>query len=219
MENIYFIVIPLIVSLIGISVPAIRLFSENKKLKTENKDLKKTIIDSSFGIYTDLKFFNDIKDTVENIFINTKADRFLILSATNGTRDFRFATAIYEHYKKTDKVFLSVGAVGKYVRFEFDSHYKELLKSTEVNEFVDLSTEKMQESDLKQIYLTEEIKHSRVYFLLRSKIDAENDRIFYCSASTHSDNEYTPREKTILKIQLNKLKNLFQELEKENNGR
>lgn len=212
MFEIVSIIVPVITTLIVTSVPFYKLILENKKLKIQNTKLKDELVDYTLGVQVDLEFFNTIKNVVDTILTETKVDRFLILTATNGTKDFRFATAVYEHHKKTDKVMLSIGAVGKYIRFEFDSEYRNMLKSAEQNGFVDYTTSLMPNSDLKEIYLTEEIKHSRIAFLLRGTIDKVNDRLFYCSMATHDEVSFTPRDKSIMKVQTDKLKTIFKDL-------
>lgn len=207
--------IPVMVGVIATLVPAYKLYSENKALRLVNIELKDKIEDLSLSLQLDLQTFNDIKEIAENILYNTKADRFLILTATNGTRDMRFATAVYEHHKKNPKVRLSLGATGKYVKFEFDSSYKKMLKDSEINGVVDLDISKMEDCDLKSIYETEEVKFSTVNFLFRGKIDEKNDRLFYSSISTHEDKEFSRSEKTIIKMNIDKLKFILKDLTNE----
>ena len=203
------IIAPIVIAFIGIIVPAANLYFENKKLKKENKNLKQEVEDISQPIEMDLKFFNSIKDIVENIFQITKADRFLILTATNGTKEMKFATAVYEQHNKNEKISLSIGATSKYVRFEFDSEYKRMLKEAENVGPINLNVEKMQPCDLKIIYEAEQIKHSKVFFLVRMKIDDINDRVFYCSVATKSEHEYTKVERLLIRTQIDKMKQMF----------
>lgn len=215
---------PVIISIITvIGGAAIKFYFDAKTIKKkyefekqENNILKEEIKDKSLAIQMDLEMLNSIKEIVEDVLYKTKADRFLILTATNGKTNLRFATAIYEHHKKTPKVVLSIGATGKYVKFEFDSEYRKMLKDCEVNGVVNLNVEKMPASDLKDIYEAEKINFSNVYFLMRGKIDEDNDRLFYCSVSTHDELDFTKTENIITKTAINRLQNKFLEYEKVN---
>lgn len=191
---------------------AAKFHYENKKLKEKNDLLKNEIKDLSISIQMDLQIFNDIKSIVENILFNTKADRFLILTATNGTSNMRFASAIYEQHKKSEKVLLSIGATGKYVKFEFDSHYREMLKNAENLGTIHFETATMLDSDLRNIYETENISFSNIHFLMRGKIDDANDRLFYCSVATHCDEDFTKSENVIIKTSIDKLKSKFKDI-------
>ena len=207
------VIIPLLIAFVGILIPAIKLYLDNKKLKNENNNLNEKIKDLSLDLEIDLQVFNDVKDIAENILFKTKADRFLILTATNGTRDMRFATAVYEQHKKTSKVVLSLGATGKYVKFEFDSAYKKMLKEAEVQGLIELKTEKMSDCDLKSIYENESVKFSDVHFLMRGKIDELNDRLFYCSIATHENAPFTKIEKLNIKSDIDKLKYILKKID------
>jgi hypothetical protein len=207
------VIIPLLIAFVGILIPAIRLYLDNRKLKNENNNLNEKIKDLSLDLEIDLQVFNDVKDIAENILFKTKADRFLILTATNGTRDMRFATAVYEQHKKTNKVVLSLGATGKYVKFEFDSSYKKMLKEAEIQGSIELQTEKMGDCDLKSIYENESVKFSDVHFLMRGKIDELNDRLFYCSIATHENAPFTKIEKLNIKSNIDKLKYILKKID------
>jgi prefoldin subunit 5 len=204
---------PIIISIITVFGGAlIKFYLDNKSLKQNNNNLKEVIKDMSLSIQLDLQTFNDIKEIVETILQKTKADRFVILSATNGKFDLRFATAIYEHHKNSDKVILSIGATGKYVKFEFDSAYKKMLKDTEQFGVTKHETKLMIDCDLKNIYENEAVNFSNVYFVKRAKIDENNDRVFYCSVATHSDSAYTRNENSVFKYNIDKLKLKFENL-------
>lgn len=183
----------------------INYYIDNRKLKDSNNKLKETIKDSSLELQMELQLFNDIKDIITSLFTHTKVDRFLILSAINGTKDFRFATAIYEQHK-TGTIQISIGACNKYVRFEFDDHYRRMLKEIEAAGPITYSIEDMPESDLKSIYKMESVNYSTVAHLRRVKIDNENDRIFYCSFATHDNTPFRAEENLHIRLCINQLK-------------
>lgn len=208
---------PLIVSLITVvGGAALKFYFESLALKKkyasevkENSTLKSEIADRSLSLQMDLELLNSIKGEAESILYNTKADRFLILSATNGSKDMRFATAVYEQHKNAPEVKISLGATGKYVRFEFDSQYRKMLKEAELNGVVDLDVGAMVDCDLKSIYSVEKVKFSQVHFLMRVKIDKDNDRIFYCSIATHNKEPFSNLDKIIIKTKIDKIKHLL----------
>ena len=157
----------------------------------------------------DLQLFNELKDSVDDAFSVTNSDRFLILSANNGKYDMNFCTAIYEQHKHTEKVMLSVGATNKYVDFKFDDKYRQMLKQIEFQDSMVLEVDKMEESDLKTIYQSESVTQSKISFLLRVKIDDENDKIYYCSFATHNKDGYSKEDLLILKASVYKMKSIF----------
>ena len=161
-----------------------------------------------------MKFFNSLRELIDEIFSKTKIDRFLILIATNGKSEFKFATAIYEHHKvnpDTTSVKLSVGGTTHYVKFKFDKLYLDMLKESELKDKVSVITKDMVDSDLKNIYMSENVTESEVYFLKREKIDENNDVIFYCSLATHSEIGFTKIEKSLIKSYVDNIKNLLNE--------
>ena len=102
-----------------------------------------------------------------------------------------------------------IGGTSKYVRFRFDKAYLEMLKESEIRDKVSINTNTMPESDLKNIYLTENITDSEVYFLKREKIDENNDVIFYCSVATHNGEGYNRSDKTLIKTYIDGVKDLI----------
>jgi hypothetical protein len=202
----------LILPVLLVIIPVISLQLQNLKLKKKNEQLIEKVEDVSLSLEMDLVLLNSIQEIASKILMSTNAERFLILTATNGQRDLRFANAIYEHHDTNPKINLSVGATGKYVKFEFDSHYKEMLKQAEMFGFVNYDVNAMVDCDLKFIYDSENITFSNVFFLIRSKIDESNDRMFYCSIATHQDKPFTPAETIIMKSQLSRLRLKMQSL-------
>jgi len=187
------------IAFLGLLAPllykAYKLKMENNSLLEKNKELK----DKSIGVVMDFMGLNRVKMIVDNIFKYTEADRFLILVATNGKTDLRFATAIYEHHKENSAISLSLGAVNRYVEFEFDSHYLSLLKRSEVESIVDVNVDELPKCDIGDIYRSEGVEHAKWGFLDRKKIDDLNDRIFYCSVATHKKIPFSAEESATIK--------------------
>ena len=195
----------LLVTVLGMVIPIVKLMIDNKKLRVAKSVLEQDVKDRSMHLQVELESFNSIRSTIEALMAESKADRFLILTATNGFTDMKFATAIYEQHAENKHVMLSMGASGKYVRFEFDSEYK-MLKDAEKYNVVSLNVHKMPASDLKDIYETEKVHHAEIFYLHRAQIDDQNDRIFYCSVCTHDEKPFTKRERTMFKARIDSIK-------------
>lgn len=160
-----------------------------------------------------LRSFSMISALLQTMFERSSADRFVILAAHNGKNPLRYATAFYEQHNQdgAPDSLLSIGAVSKYVKFEFDRHYRETLEDVETLGHVVLDVSKMPSGDLKSIYLVEKIKHSVIYFLLRAKehdLDG-NDLLIYCSVASHKDAPFTEEEKIIFKYHVTQIKELL----------
>lgn len=156
-----------------------------------------------------LKAFSEISEHVLEVFKQTKADRYLILCAHNGTDQLRFASAIYEQIddeKKDAK--LSFGAVSKYVNFEFDAYYRKMLKEVEVEGSMVLDLTTMPECDLKYIYQNEKVNHSNVYFISRIKdYDSRgNDLLIYSTFATHAKEPFNDGELIRIRTAINNVK-------------
>lgn len=203
------ILLPFIAILSTVFIAVYKIRGERKTsllLKEENLSLKEEVKDFSEPLMMDLEMFNSIKNAVQRIFDATKADRFLILTAYNGKTYLKFATAVYEQHKHNDKIQLSIGAVGKYIRFEFDDVYRNMLKTIENKGYTTLDVEFMPEGDLKSLYQGENVNHSLIYFLDRIPIDGERDRLFYCSIATHDYEPYTGEEIIVVKSSIDAIK-------------
>jgi hypothetical protein len=202
----------LILPIILVLIPIISLHIENKRLKKKNIELKEEVKDASISLEINLEILNYIQEIASKILKNTNTDRFLILTATNGKTDLKYANAIYEHHDISPKINLSVGATLKYKKFKFDSAYKEMLKQSEQWGMVSYDVNKMDGCDLKDIYNSEGVLFSNIFFLIRTKIDEDNDRMFYCSVGTHGDKPFTQAETMIMRAHLNGLRTRLQEM-------
>jgi len=168
--------------------------------------------DNQFNIIHDFEFFQEIRVSVDRIFEATKADRFLIMKAINGKTDFQFASVIYEQHKRTAKTKYSVNAAGRYVNFKFDIHCNERIKEAEQKGYVDLVVAELPEgTDLKSIYTSEGVTHSRIYHIDRIPIDEKKDAILYCSIATH-EGLFTDVEKIIIKQEIDSIRSETKEV-------
>lgn len=175
---------PILVAMIGggVTVWISKIQHARKKLKKENEDLQQDKTDLSMGIEFDLQTFNWIHQTIQRVFEETNFDSFLVMTAMNGQREFRFVSAIYEQYSNSAKV--SMGATGKYMRFEFDLQYREVIKSLETAGELDFLVWEMPESDLKNMFIADGVAESKLVFVARAKMNDNNDRIFFFVLTT-----------------------------------
>ena len=191
-----------LMGLIGTLIPAYWGFKE--KIKNRNKDneieqLRKQVVENDIRTEVvdrllDITLLSEIRDAVDIIFNETKADRFLILIALNGVTDFNMISVIFEQHKGGDKV----NAIARYRNLTIDDEYKQMLKKAERNGIVELHVSEMpEESILKQLYLIENVKYSNIRFLLRKPIDNGNDVVVFSSLSTHNEEGFSIADKTI----------------------
>lgn len=206
----------IIVALIGAAsviiaaIIAYRKDTKIKRLQLDNDDLnesihQKNIIikDREFKISTSDKIlnfqaFNIIKDSVDRIFAQTKADQFLIMIAVNGIRDFRMISVIFEQHKFSQ---YKVNAIIRYRDVEIDDEYRKLLRDVEYKGAVDIITDEMEPQLLKDFYTIENVKHSKMRFLHRHHMDEENDIVIYSSVATHKHEPWTHIENAIIKME------------------
>ena len=212
-----------LVALIGLIGTIARLWYNNKKLKDKNKrieiendDLNTKLEDVSLGLELDIRSAQELEDIVSEIFEHTKVDRFLILSATNGTNPMKYATVLVERHQHTKHIKYSLGASKKYIGFEFDSAYRDLLTKTELDGTARCSVDKLEDGDYKNIMESEKIKHSNWYFLKRSKLTETRDMMFYTSMATHSDEPFTQGEELLLKISQSRLQLWLKDMNERN---
>ena len=142
--------------------------------------------------------FNIISSAVDRIFDKTKADRFLIMIAVNGKTDFNIISVIFEQHKNKE---YRINAIARYHNITIDPHYKQLLKNTNVQDVIELVTEDMPESILRDFFTDEKVKSSLVRQLVRTPMDSENDVLVYSSISTHSNKKFSRLEKSFIKTQ------------------
>lgn len=155
------------------------------------------------NILISFKTLTGIMLVVTRIFKRTSADRFLLLFAHNGSSMLRFANVALEQHAegKHADAMLSLGASNRYVLFEFDDEYRKMLKQVELEGRIELETKKMTNCDLRNIYESERVKHSKIYFLhrIRNYDGKKNDLVLYCSLAKHGDGPFTEKEKWFMR--------------------
>lgn len=163
-----------------------------------------------------LRSFGMISGYVNNIFQNTSADRFLILAAHNGKNPLKYTSVFYEQHDTTrgDGAILSIGAISKYVKFEFDEEYRRILKQVENEGSIFLDVKKMAKGDLKSIYESERVLYSNIYFIDRipNHDTKGNDLLLYCSVAKHKEPKFNDQENVVIKYNVGSIKDLLKNI-------
>lgn len=157
--------------------------ADTKRERDDHK-IKADVLDKVL----DFASFNAIKEGVDELFEQTRADRFLILIAINGCEDFNMISVIFEQHKDSQ---YKVSAIARYKSLSIDTDYRNMLKLSEKYGKIELETEKMPPCLLKDIYQIESVTHSDVRHLVRVKIDDKNDVLVYSSLATHHKMGFT----------------------------
>lgn len=212
-----------IVALLGLVGVIVKMYFTNQNLRhkncrieIENNDLSTKLEDVSLGLELDIKAAQELEDIVTDIFVNTKVDRFLVISATNGTSPMKYATVLVEKHQKNEHIRYSLGASKKYIGFEFDSNYRDLLTKTEIDGMTRCGVNTVGDGDYRNIMENEKINFANWYFLKRSKLNKTRDMMFYISMATHSDEPFTSGEEVILKASQSKLQVWLKEMNERN---
>lgn len=166
---------------------------------------KKTDISISFVKLTELS------DCINKLFLETIADRFLILMSESEHSINSWVSAIYEQhrYDSIDDVSfkLSVGATNKYIKLGTDIYYKQLIDDIRHTSPLKLTTINMQDSVLKSIYLYEKVTYSNIYFLYDIEIENKERVTIFCSIATHINRPFNQEEELLMKLTVDKIKN------------
>lgn len=193
-----------LIGMIGVIVTAganyYKIYNDNKSLEKTNAELNLELEDLSLKTVMDLVTTNKIQQIVLDMFKKTKVDRFLILIATNGKTELKYATVIFEMHDSIPEAIYSYGAASRYVKFKFDEHYRDSLRYIEKEGFMNIDVNSLPDNvAIKDIYKMEKIKHSKWMFFKRMPINKDNDRLFFGSAATHSDEPYTNEERIVIR--------------------
>lgn len=172
---------------------------QGQKETAERNERKAKVELSALQVLFETTYFSFLEDKVSEIFENTKANRFLILFAINGTEKFKYATVVYEHMKD-DR---SKGAIKRYVKVEIDDYYQDMLKVVEKEGSVHLVVKDMPDKSLLKAFYKmpqENVKYSIIKFITRIKVDSMNDIVFYSSIATCDDDDFELSERVFIKV-------------------
>lgn len=208
-----------IISFIGVSITA--LITAYYTIKVKRLELSNTISTKQvaklraeltcINVLFEYNLIALINRTVDDIFKNTKAERFIILFALNGKTDFNFVSVCYEKTKSSK----TSGAIYRYVRVQIDDHYRQMLKYVEKDHQVYIDVANMQECLLKNIYqsIAEGVTFSGVHFINRSPLDEDNDTLVYCSMATTDPEDFTKQERSVMKLAMDNIRSHAKEID------
>jgi hypothetical protein len=150
---------------------------------------------------------NEINQRVLDLENSVHVDRFLILKAENGKSDPRFATVIYEQYRNREPFIASL----VYRKIRIDDYYREMLKTTEANDLLQMETAKMpQDAKLKGFYENELVLFSNCYFLTRYQLhNTEKWIVLYCTVATKQDKPFSRRDTNQIGLFIDYLKEIL----------
>lgn len=168
--------------------------SARQKAESNHQNIKINALDKLL----DFTSFNIIRNSVDRIFQNTKADRFMILIAVNGKTDFNIVSVIFEQHKTAK---WKVNAIIRYRDVNIDDRYRQLLKDLEYEGTIDLKVDDMTNQILKDFYIIEKLKYVKFQFLHREHVDENNDVLIYSTTSTHVDKPFTKIENAVIKTE------------------
>lgn len=196
----------IIVALIGFAGATYGVYYRNKsnQVKAELEEIKAEI---KTDVSLSLQDINKLDNAITGLFEKTKVERFIVFKGENGRiSPLTFTSAILERHKQNMYFMLSIGATEKYVRVRFDNDYLDMLKDLEYKKGgVYLDVKEMRKSDLKGFYEDEQIHHSCVWFQNRYPLDEDKHIVLYYSFATHSEFEYTEKEKQLIRLAANKI--------------
>ena len=170
------------------------LENEAREREHEERNLKLGALDRLL----DFQSFNEIRDSADRMFKSTKADRFMIIIAMNGTHEFRVVSVIFEQHKTEE---YKVNAIIRYRDVEIDDEFRQNLKEVEREGSIDFHVSSMKPQLLRDFWVIEKIKHAKMRFLHRQSLDAHNDVVIYSTIATHTDEPFTQLEDAILKTE------------------
>jgi hypothetical protein len=169
--------------------------------------------------FLQMKVMSDLNKVVEETFQETNADRFLVLMAANGIEKYKVVSALYES-SKSDKELRVVDAVRRYQNILIDDQYREMLYMAEQYGLVWLKTNEMEDCLLKELYVSEGVTESFIFFLFRKSMSEKNDVMLYTSLATHCKDGFSLMQRTLLQMQVQSqirpmIKSIFDEIKSE----
>jgi len=186
---------PMSAIIVAIITSYVTLKIKHKEVKEENKTMRIEL--ECINILFNHEFLAVLNEHVNNIFEQTKVNRFLILFAVNGKTSFRYVTCCFEKVGSG----AVQGSIFRYNRFEIDDHYKNMLKQVELQGSVQYEVKTMPNSMLKSIYESrdEKVTYSCIKFLKRINVNEDNDIVLYSSLATTNSEDYTNEESIVIK--------------------
>lgn len=171
------------------------------RIKNLEKELSNQITKTSVSDeIIKMIIYNSLKDSVTELFKNTKVDRFLVLIARNGETDPKFVDVFLDWYQKPEE---EIDAVKIYKNVPIDNPYVEMLHKTFHQGFFDIETAVMEEQILKHYYETEKVYHSRTNPIGKEYLDKGKALLIFTSSATHDKEPFSESEKSQINLYVN----------------
>lgn len=153
-----------------------------------------------------------IRSIANILFHDTHADRVLLLFAEKEKEAYAWVSVVHEEHEYTyDNVRLSIGATSRYLKIETDAAYRQMLNELREEKVIRYNVETMPYGMLREVYRSEKITHSNVYYLYEFKFN-DNDNIereclLFASIATHGGLEFTQTHELKMKLSIDRIKN------------
>jgi len=193
-----------LVSAISVGIIAyvreVRLKRYELKLKDEAELHKQQVSDIKLESrilerLIDFSTFNEIRDSVNRIFNQTKASKFYIFMALNGKSDFNIISLIYEQHDSTN---IAVNAIVRFKHVPIDNKWRDIIKDAEKTGPVQLEVADMPDQLLKDMLMMNDTQHTVVRHLHRDAIDEDNHVVTFSNLSTNKPTKYSIKENAII---------------------
>lgn len=156
----------------------------------------------------------EIHRIMESIVRETFFDRFLIFVGQDSAGVLAagknlYVTAQYEKINMENETLKPIQ--DDIQRWKSDTHYYDLFSEMLTKGKVAIKTADMPESKLKDIYVTQGVKASKLYHLMTTK---DNANVFYCSVASTVVDEAKPEDRFLIDSAVDKLINIFKKHQK-----
>ena len=200
-----------IVSLIGALATIFCVWYKSYLDKTIGKKDKVACSLPVVGLLGTYGVLDSIRSISNNIFQETSADRFLLLVSEKQESAHTYISVVHEEHAYSDSnVRLSIGATSKYLKIETDQAYRKMLEELKEEKVLRYNVASMPYGMLREIYKSEMITHSNIYYLYEFKYMMEGDEkecLLFASVATHKGIEFTQIEELKIKMGVDKIKN------------
>lgn len=121
-----------------------------------------------------------ITEAIQELMETTCIDRYIAFRAWNGKLEPRWTTAVLVMHNSSRPM--------RYIHWELDEHYRDMLRELSKTGELYCITEKMEDSKLRTAYEAEQVTAAYLNHIAHMTMphDTERKAVFYCSFATHS---------------------------------
>lgn len=152
----------------------------------------------------EIKHVVNIYDNMNTVLNTTEVERFLILKAHNGGGKIKagselYASVLYEDYRLPFKTVKEA-----YQKLMVDAEYVRMLNDIYINQRCNFISSTMPEGLLKNLYESEGVKYSELYFLYQDK-----KSFYFCSIATSKDQRMiqTRAQQAVINVAVSNIRN------------